>query len=178
MGVDTKTTFRLAMNLLYLFNAFADKSEVFDKYVLVAGLLLFFYFSTNSRREKLSLFWTIILSFLVARLVITPVLHFVYYQPHIASLAQLRLLESEQNDWPFPNGHAAFLLAIATAIYLYNKKWGIGFFIVVLFLNISRIGAGVHALSDMLSGMIVGVITAYAIYYFTAKRRVTAVTKV
>jgi undecaprenyl-diphosphatase len=102
----------------------------------------------------------------------------VYYQPHIASLAQLRLLESEQNDWPFPNGHAAFLLAIATAIYLYNKKWGIGFFIVVLFLNISRIGAGVHALSDMLSGMIVGVITAYAIYYFTAKRRVTAVTKV
>jgi membrane-associated phospholipid phosphatase len=109
------------MNSLSFFNAFAGKSEVFDKYFLTVGLLLFLYFSTNSRREKLSIFWTIILSFLIARLVITPVIHFLYYQPQIASLSQLRLLESEQNDWPFPNGHAAFLFAIATAIYLYNK---------------------------------------------------------
>lgn len=166
------------MNFLALFNAFAEQSEVFDKYVLAAGLLLFLYFSTNSRREKLAIFWTIILSFLIARLVITPIIHFLYYQPHIASLAQLRLLESEQNDWPFPNGHAAFLLAISTAVHLYNKKWGIGFFIVVLFLSISRIVAEVHGLADMLGGMIIGVITAALIYYMTAKRRATASTKV
>src|SRR5437867_1823147 len=126
------------MSLLYFFNTFAEKSEVFDKYFLAAGLLLFLYFSTNSRREKLSIFWTIILSLLVARLIITPVIHFLYYQPHISSLAQLRLLASEKNDWRFPNGHAAFLLAIATATYLHNKKWGLGFFVAVLFLNISR----------------------------------------
>ena len=115
------------MNFLALFNAFAEQSEVFDKYILAIGLLLFLFFSTNTRREKLAIFWTIMLSFLIARLVITPIIHLLYYQPHIASLAQLRLLESEQNDWPFPNGHAAFLFAIATAMYLYNRKWGIGF---------------------------------------------------
>jgi hypothetical protein len=64
------------MNSLSFFNAFAGKSEVFDKYFLTVGLLLFLYFSTNSRREKLSIFWTIILSFLIARLVITPVIYF------------------------------------------------------------------------------------------------------
>ena len=111
------------------------------------------------------------LSFLVARLVITPIIHFLYYQPHLSSLSQLRLLESERNDWPFPNGHAAFLLAIATAVYLSNKKWGVGLFIAVLFLNISRIVTGVHALSDMLGEMIIGVITAYIVFNFTALHR-------
>lgn len=165
-----------AMNLLF-FQCLAEQSEVFDKYYLAAGLLLCLYFSTNSRREKISVSWTIILSFLVARLVVTPIIHFLYYQPHIASLAQLRLLESEQNDWPFPNGHAAFLLAIATAVHLYNKKWGIGFFIVVLFLNISRIVAGVHGLADIVGGMIIGVITATIIFYLTVRRRAIASTK-
>jgi undecaprenyl-diphosphatase len=156
------------MYTLPFLNTLAEESEVLDKYFLAAGLLLFLYFSTNSRREKRSIVGTIILSFLVARLVITPAIHFLYYQPDLSSLSQLRLLESERNDWPFPNGHAAFLLAIATTIFLYNKKWGVGLFIAVLFLNISRIVTGVHALSDMLGGMIIGVITAYIIFNFTA----------
>ena len=71
------------MNFLALFNAFAGQSEVFDKYVLAAGLLLFLFFSTNTRREQLAIFWTGILSFLIARLSITPIIHFLYYQPHI-----------------------------------------------------------------------------------------------
>jgi undecaprenyl-diphosphatase len=145
------------------FNTFAGIPEVFDKYLLTAGLLLFLCVSANSRREKRSLFWTVILSFLVARLVLTPIVHLLYYQPHPFAISQLRLLVSEKNDWPFPNGHAAFLFAIATAMYLYNRKWGIGFFIAVAFLTISRIVAGVHSLSDLLGGMSIGIITAYII---------------
>jgi membrane-associated phospholipid phosphatase len=102
------------------FNTFAGIPEVLDKYLLIAGLLLFLCVSANSRREKRSLFWTIILSSLVALLVLTPIVHLLYYQPHPFSLSQLRLLVSEKNDWPFPNGHAAFLFAIATAMYLYR----------------------------------------------------------
>ncbi len=124
------------------------------------------------RLRVVILVWTIILSFLVARLVVTPIIHFLYYQLLIASLSQLRLLVSEKNDWPFPNGHAAFLLAIATAMYLYNKKWGIGFFIAVLFLNTCRIIAGVYSLSDMLGGMIIGIRSASLFFYFAEKRRI------
>jgi len=80
------------------FNTFAGIPEVLDKYLLIAGLLLFLCVSANSRREKRSLFWTIILSSLVARLVLTPIVHLLYYQPHPFSLSQLRLLVSEKND--------------------------------------------------------------------------------
>ena len=160
-----------------LFNAFAGESEIFDKYVLIAGLLLFFYFSPYSRREKFHIFWTIIISFLAARLVITPIIRFLYYHPYSFTLSQLRLLISEENDWPFPNGHSAFLFAIATTIYLYNKKWGIVCFIAVILLNISRIVAGVHALSDMLGGMIIGIVTAYIIFLFATKRKAKEFTK-
>ena len=160
-----------------LFNAFAGESEVFDKYVLIAGLLLFFSFSAYSTREKFHILWTLIISFLAARLVITPIVRFLYYHPSSFTLSQLRLLISEENDWPFPNGHSAFLFAIATTMYLYNKKWGIGCFIAVILLNISRVVAGVHTLSDMLGGMIIGIITAYIIFLYAAKRKAKDITK-
>jgi undecaprenyl-diphosphatase len=166
------------VKLASFFDNFAIQSEVFDKYFLLVGLLLFLYFSANSRREKFSIFWTIILSFLVARVVVTPIIHLLYYQPYISSLSQFRLLVSEKNDWPFPNGHAAFLLAIATALYLSNKKWGIGFFIAVASLNICRIVAGVYSLSDILGGMIIGIITAFIIVTLFQKRNTKEFTKV
>lgn len=162
MTVDVKS--------LDFFHNFAGTSEVFDKYVFIPAFLLFLYFSVHPRREKLYMFWTTIASFMVARLVITPMVHFLYYRPHPLSASQLRLLISEKNEWPFPSGHAAFLFAVATAIYLYHKKWGVGFFIAAILLNISRVAAGVHDPSDIVGGAVLGVAVAYLIVYFAKKQ--------
>jgi len=58
---------------------------------------------------------------------------------------------------------------MAAAIYFYNKKWGIGFFIAAVMMNISRIIAGVHYPSDILAGMVVGIAVAYAVFCLVKK---------
>jgi len=58
---------------------------------------------------------------------------------------------------------------MATVVYLYNKKWGIGFFIATILITLGRVMAGVHYPSDILGGALVGVAVAYTVLYLTRK---------
>ena len=97
------------------------------------------------------------------------IIRFFYHRPRPFITLQVNQLLSE-NEWSFPSGHSAFFFAMAAAIYFYNKKWGIGFFIAAILMNISRIIAGVHYPTDILSGAIIGGATAYIVFYFAAKK--------
>ncbi len=175
------------IKLLYFLNILAGKSQIFDfltiflasylQYFLVAAFLLLLYFSVYSKREKLTIFWVTAISVVVARLGVTEIIRFFYHRPRPFLTYQLYPLISE-NEWSFPSGHSTFFFAMATAIYLYNKKWGIGFFIAALLMNISRIVAGVHYPSDILGGMIVGIVVAYVVFYIAEKRKTKEIVKI
>ena len=55
------------------------------------------------------------------------------------------------------------------AIYFYNKKWGIVFFVAAILMALARIVAGVHYPLDILGGAAVGILSAYAVFYFAKK---------
>ena len=171
----------LDTELFYFFNNFVGKSAVFDtlvvffaeylQYVLLAAFLLLLYFSGYPRREKLSMLWTTALSSLVARFGINEIIHLFYHRLRpfrdltINTLSSYEWMYSE-NGWSFPSGHSAFFFAMAVSIYFYNKKWGAGFFIAALVMNISRVAAGVHYPFDILGGMVVGVLTVYMVFFW------------
>jgi len=175
------------IKLLYFLNILAGKSQIFDfltiflasylQYFLVAAFLLLLYFSVYSKREKLTIFWVTAISVVVARLGVTEIIRFFYHRPRPFLTYQLYPLISE-NEWSFPSGHSTFFFAMAAAIYLYNKKWGIGFFIAALLMNISRIVAGVHYPSDILGGMVVGIVVAYVVFYIAEKRKTKEIVKI
>ncbi len=175
------------IKLLYFLNILAGKSQIFDfltiflasylQYFLVAAFLLLLYFSVYSKREKLTIFWVTAISVVVARLGLTEIIRFFYHRSRPFLAYQLHTLISE-NEWSFPSGHSTFFFAMATAIYLYNKKWGIGFFIAALLMNISRIVAGVHYPSDILGGMVVGIVVAYVVFYIAEKRKTKEIVKI
>lgn len=168
----------LDAKLVYFFNNFTGKSQIFDalivfsaaylQYVLVAVFLGLLYFAAYSKRERLYLFWTTVISIVVARGVITEIVRLFYHRPRPFVALQIHQLLSN-NEWSFPSGHSAFFFAMATAIYLYNKKWGIGFFIAAILMNISRVVAGAHYPTDILGGMVIGALTAYVIFYFSER---------
>lgn len=170
----------LDVKLLYFLNNLTGKSQIFDtftvflasylQYILIALFLLLLYFSAYSRRQKIYIFWVTVISVVIARLGAVEIIRFFYHRPRPFFTYKLHPLLLE-NKWSFPSGHAAFFFAMATTIYLYNKKWGIGFFVAALLMNISRIVAGVHYPSDILGGMIVGIIIGYLTFYFAEKRR-------
>lgn len=171
----------LDVSLLYVLNNLTGKSWIFDalivflasylQYLLIAAFLVLLYVAAYSRREKFYIFWTTIISIAVARGIITEIIRFFYHRPRPFLVYQLHPLIAE-HKWSFPSGHAAFFFAMATAIYLYNKKWGMWFFIATLIMTISRVVAGVHYPSDILGGMIIGILIAYATFYIAEKRRV------
>jgi len=168
----------LDLKLFYLFNNLAGQSQFFDalvvflagysQYFLIIIFLLFLYFSGYTKQEKLRILATAVISPVIARFGITEFIRFVYHRPRPFLTHEVHRLISE-NHWSFPSGHSAFFFAAATAVFVYNKKWGVGFFIAAILMNLSRIVAGVHYPSDILGGMLIGVFVACVAFYFIKK---------
>ena len=170
----------LDINFFYFFNNLAGRSRFFDalvvflagyfQYLLIAIFLLLLFFSKYAKREKLRIFWITVVSTIVARFGVTELIRFFYHRLRPFVTYQAHQLLSG-NEWSFPSGHSAFFFAMATAIYLYNKKWGIGFFLAAILMNISRVIAGVHYPSDINGGAIIGIIVAYVVFYFAERTK-------
>ena len=166
------------VKLFYFFNDLAGQSRIFDavvvflaeyfQYFLLFAFFLLVYFSQYAKQEKLRIAGVVTVSVVVARLGITEIIRFFYHRPRPFLTHDVHQLVIE-NAWSFPSGHAAFFFAMAMALYFYNKKWGIGFFFAAIVMNISRIIAGVHYPSDIIGGMIIGVLVAYAIFRVSHK---------
>lgn len=164
--------------LFYLLNNLAGQSLFFDKvvvffasylaYILIALFLALLLISQYSRREKLQILLVAGVSTIIARFGITELIRFFYHrQRPFTDLSVNQLLTS--NEWSFPSGHSAFFFALATAVYLYNKKWGIGFFAAAVLMTLSRVIAGIHYPSDVLAGALIGIAAACVTFYIARK---------
>jgi len=82
----------------------------------------------------------------------------------------IRVLGKVWENCSFPSGHlAASSAALLIIGYLYNLKkiWFIFFStIFILFLGFARIYVGMHYLSDVLGGVMIGMLSALFIIYF------------
>lgn len=170
MALDTQ--------LFYLLNNLAGKSQFFDNvviflasyfpYILIIVFLALVFFSQHQKLEKLEILLTIGISSVIARFGVTEIIRFFYHRPRpFTDLSVNHLLTS--NEWSFPSGHSAFFFALSTAVYLYNKKWGILFFIGAILITISRVIAGIHYPSDIIGGAIIGIVVACVTYYLVRK---------
>jgi undecaprenyl-diphosphatase len=160
----------LDTQVFYLLNNLAGQSSFFDgiivffasylAYILIVVFLALVFFSQYAGREKLQIVVVTGVSALIARFGIAELIRFFYHRPRpFLDLPVHQLLTS--NEWSFPSGHATFFFAMATVVYFYNKKWGIGFFIIAILITAGRVAAGVHYPSDIVGGALIGVIVAY-----------------
>lgn len=168
----------LDTQLFYLLNNLAGQSPFFDAvvvflasylaYTLVVLFLVLLLISQYSKREKLHIFFITTISAFVARFGITEIIRFFYHRPR--PFIDMPVNQLLTNDlWSFPSGHTAFFFALATAVYLYNKKWGAFFIIAATLISASRVIAGIHYPSDIVGGAIIGIAVAYTTFYFVHK---------
>lgn len=165
MSIDTQ--------IFYLLNNLAGQSPLGDRiivffandlaYILVALFASLLFFSAYTRKKKLELFLVSGISSAIAGLALVPLIRFFYHHPRPFDVLQVHKLLVE-TSWSFPSRHSAFFFALATAIYLYNKKWGSWFIVATVLMTAARVAAGVHYPSDIAGGAILGALVAYSTF--------------
>lgn len=89
----------------------------------------------------------------------------------------INLLITKPLSYSFPSGHTASSFAVAGVLAKYLKKYAVGFFALASLIAFSRLYLYVHYPTDVLAGIVLGVICSGIInylckksnYYYTAK---------
>ncbi|MGE5527109.1 MAG: phosphatase PAP2 family protein [Methanosarcina sp.] len=85
-------------------------------------------------------------------------------RPFVAHPESVHLFSGHAADPGFPSDHATAAFAIATAIFLRKRSWGIAALAAATILSIGRVAIGVHYPSDVLAGAALGAAVALALW--------------
>ena len=75
-------------------------------------------------------------------------------------MVEVELLVKSLSDFSFPSGHTLVSIEAATALTVYHRKWGIAALVLAVVIALSRLYLFVHYPTDVLAGVIIGVIIA------------------
>jgi undecaprenyl-diphosphatase len=90
-------------------------------------------------------------------------------RPFVADPSGVHLFSGHVADASFPSDHATAAFAIAVAILLRKRGWGIFALVAAAVLSVGRVALGVHYPSDVLAGAALG--TAAALFLWIAPLR-------
>ena len=103
-----------------------------------------------------------LISAAIARGIFVEIIRHLYHRVRPVPVEALHRLVVN-TEWSFPSGHASFFFALATGVFLYNKKLGWLFYIGAALMGIARIFIGVHWPTDILVGAALGMLTALGV---------------
>ncbi len=86
-----------------------------------------------------------------------------FYRFRPFAFNEVNVLFYYPSDSSFPSNAAFVGFAIATSVWLYNRRVGLVLYVMALLLGLARICGGVHYPSDVLGGMLIGMFVAYLI---------------
>ena len=82
----------------------------------------------------------------------------------------VKLLVERPTSWGFPSTHTGWAFAAATSVFLHHKKAGVAVLVLAALIAFSRLYLFVHFPSDVLGGIVLGVLAA-----LLAKKLVTII---
>lgn len=153
------------------FTSFGDEAFVIPMIILGAVLMLF----KKTRKYGMALFFAIIIGTLITNVVVKPMAlrirpyntlqgNATYWQYYIGAGAL------SESDYSFPSGHTTAAFEIATALFLTfrsnGKKKSCWIFPAIAICTMgSRVYLMVHYATDVLCGMIVGILSGTIAYF-------------
>ncbi|HET9163370.1 MAG TPA: phosphatase PAP2 family protein [Solirubrobacterales bacterium] len=95
-------------------------------------------------------------------------------RPFIADPHGVHLFASHAADAGFPSDHATASFAIAVAILLRKRGWGIFALVAATVLSVGRVAVGYHFPSDVLAGAALGAVAALVLWVRPLRVRIDA----
>lgn len=136
------------------------------EYFLLLSLLLFL--AVGFRKYWKMVFQSLIAAF-ISRFIIVSFIRFILERPRPFVENNVNLLLEHSDSASFPSGHASFYFALATVVFLKDKKIGSLFFLGAFLISLSRVFVGIHWPSDILAGAIIGILSGWLIAKFSDK---------
>ncbi len=149
---------------------FLDYGIIFlAKYLGYILLAVFIFLYLKNRRKDFLIIP--LLSALISRFVFTEIIRFFYFRPRPFVEQGISPLIEHASTASFPSGHAAFYFALSAGVYRYNKKAGFWFFGASLIIGLARMFAGLHYFTDILGGLLIGLLSYFLVRYFSKKKQ-------
>ena len=121
---------------------------------------------TNIRLKSLAF-----ISFVVSRGIVTNIIDNLLQSPRPFTALGVEALINHTNVNSFPSGHMASLIPIVLTLMIVKKRSGIWMLIATLAIGLARVITGVHWPSDILGGIVVGVLSFSAVYFIFRKQK-------
>lgn len=141
-------------------NELIEKIAFLFSYPITYGLLIFvFIWAIFWQRRKMRSFSLLFLSGLLAWF-LSSALKFTLQVPR--PFVEFGFIPAyNETSFSFPSSHTSVFFALAFVVYSINRRFGIGMYILASLIALSRIVLGVHYPSDILGGVILGVLVGY-----------------
>jgi undecaprenyl-diphosphatase len=151
---------QFALKNLWLDTLFIFFAQYFE-YILLFILLLFL---VRSYKKYWPMVILALFAAILARFGIAEMIRYLLprFRPFVENSVNL-LINYPVGEPSFPSGHTSFYFALATVIYFYNKKAGVGFFLASFLISVSRVISGIHWPLDILIGAFVGIFSGMVI---------------
>lgn len=163
----------------YMRNGFLDFilpiiTKLGNEGILWIFIAIAFLISKKYRTSGIKLAIALLLCLIIGNLTLKPL--FARTRPFDIN-TEIELLITKPTDFSFPSGHTMSSFAAAIVIFDANKRMGIIAMILAVLIAFSRLYLYVHFPSDILAGLIIGVINAIIAikcvdYYKKAKSRI------
>ena len=135
---------------------------------LLFAYVLYFTVRLASRREQIIFLGRASLAVIIC-LGITAAIGYFYWRVRpFAALGFDALIAKSAWDKSFPSDHAVVAWALAATLFLHNKKsgyWGIAAAVLIC---LGRVLVGVHYVSDVVVGGVIGILVAWLVFNFSA----------
>ena len=125
-------------------------------WIALAVVLLFF---KRTRKIGITMAVSLVLSLIFTNLIIK------HLDPTLLKSMLVKLPE----DSSFPSGHTSASVAAAVAIFTQNRKWGIPAIVLAVLIGISRLYLTVHFPTDVITGLLLGIVYGIGAYFITSK---------
>ncbi len=125
---------------------------------LILGFLLMLFLEKDWHR-RIYYFSFAALAIILSRGIFTEIIRFFFYRPRPFAVLNFEALINHSTAAALPSGHAAFYGALALAVFLISRKWGLVYLFAAALMGVARVAAGVHWPLDIVAGALVALLS-------------------
>jgi undecaprenyl-diphosphatase len=130
---------------------------------LLGAFFLFYLFKEKGFKNKVHSFSLAAVSAIISRGIIATLMYSLIVSPRPFVALSLTPLFNHPASNSFPSGHMAFFLPLGLTILEKNRKAGLVLIFLTILMGFGRVISGVHWISDIAAGLIVGAVSFYSV---------------